>query len=95
MLTCGSSHDTVRRYMVPAKVSLILDPETRTALSAFMEEQNLPMSAALRLLVSQSLSRHVSGSPTPEFVATREAYRAAKARAREALERALSSMEAE
>lgn len=79
--------------MVPAKVSLILDPETRSALSAFMEEQDLPLSAALRLLVSQSLSRHVPGSPSPELIATREAYRSAKARAREALERALVVVE--
>lgn len=79
--------------MVPAKVSLLLDPGTRRALTQYAKASKLNTSAAIRVLLAQSLNAWAPGSTPPEVVAVQEARREVRGKAKEALARALAALD--
>lgn len=81
--------------MVPAKVSLLLDPATRRTLTEYAKASKLNTSAAIRVLLARALNEWAPGTLHPEAVAVQEARREVRARAKEALARALSELDVE
>lgn len=79
--------------MVPAKVSLLLDPTTRRTLTEYAKAAKLNTSAAIRVLLARSLNEWAPGTLQPEAVAVAEARREVRARAKEALARALAALD--
>lgn len=81
--------------MVPFKLSIRLDPTLRQALENYIEQADMTPSAAVRVLLSQALSDMGVKDVQAQNALLNEARREVRARAKEALARALAHLEEE
>lgn len=78
---------------VPLKISIRLDPTLRQALENYIEQVDMTPSAAVRVLLTQSLKEIGIEDVKQHNALLEEARREVRANAKEALQRALKFLE--